>query len=370
MSLKVKLVALFLILLGGGYAIWRFSIFRPASSKSSLSTTESTIGESADDLQEDQGGLLIDQNPLSIPYMRQQQYPGSDLVIEQTLNPGTNYQRYIVSYKSEGLKQFAMLTVPDGTPPSSGWPAIVFNHGYIPPDQYRTTERYVAYVDGFAGQGYVVLKPDYRGHGNSEGQAVGGYGSPAYTIDVLNAFSSLQKYPGVDPQRIGMWGHSMGGSITLRAMVITPDIKAGVIWSGVVGSYPDLINNWHHHPTPTQIPTSSLTNNNQDWSGRRRWRDTLIDQYGPPTEDSEFWQSISPTAYLQDISGPLQLHHATGDTSVPVEFSRSLQTRMQAVGKPSELYIYQGDNHNLSQNFSLAMQRSVAFFDKYLKSVE
>lgn len=82
---------------------------------------------------------------------------------------------------------------------------IVFNHGYIPPGQYRTTERYVAYVDAFAREGYLVFRPDYRGHGRSEGDAAGGYGSPAYTIDVLNAVASLKSFPNANPEQIGMW---------------------------------------------------------------------------------------------------------------------------------------------------------------------
>ena len=118
-------------------------------------------------------------NPLSIEFMRRQEYPGSDIVIEQTLAPGTNYNRYIASYQSEGLKIFALLTVPTGQKPKTGWPVVIFNHGYIPPTQYRTTERYVAYVDGFARNGYIVFKSDYRGHRSSEGSASGGYGSPA-----------------------------------------------------------------------------------------------------------------------------------------------------------------------------------------------
>ena len=106
-------------------------------------------------------------HPLTIAALRAREYPGSDLVIEQTLTPGSNYNRYIASYRSEGLKIYALLTVPRGQRPPSGWPVIIFNHGYIPPAQYRTTERYVAYVDAFARNGYIVLKPDYRGHGNA-----------------------------------------------------------------------------------------------------------------------------------------------------------------------------------------------------------
>jgi cephalosporin-C deacetylase-like acetyl esterase len=113
-----------------------------------------------------------------IEQMRQQVYPGSEITIEETLEAGDNYDRYLASYLSEGNKIFALLTVPQGEKPESGWPVIIFNHGYIPPAQYRTTERYIAYVDGFARNGYIVFRSDYRGHGSSEGEASGGYGSP------------------------------------------------------------------------------------------------------------------------------------------------------------------------------------------------
>src|SRR5688572_33107278 len=72
-------------------------------------------------------------HPLTIQAMRERDYPGSDITIEETLSPGDVYHRYLVSYQSEGLKIYALLTVPFGERPPTGWPAIVFNHGYIPP---------------------------------------------------------------------------------------------------------------------------------------------------------------------------------------------------------------------------------------------
>jgi len=299
-------------------------------------------------------------NPLSVELMRAQSYPGSEITIEDTLDPGSNYSRYYVSYLSAGLKIYALLTVPNAAKPATGWPVIVFNHGYIPPAQYRTTERYVAYVDGFARDGYIVLRPDYRGHDRSEGQPSGAYGSPDYTIDVLNAVASIKRYPAADPDRIGMWGHSMGGSITLRVMVTTQDVKAGVIWAGVVASYPDLLTRWRRPASATPVVTGSA----------RRWRDDFYTQYGTPEQNPDFWVSISPNSFLKDLSGPLQLHHATGDESVPVEFSETLARQIEDAGGTVELYIYEGDNHNISGHFSTAMVRSVAFFDRYLKGVE
>ncbi len=298
-------------------------------------------------------------NPLTIDFLRQRGYTGSDIKIEQTLTPGSNYNRYIASYLSDGLKIYALLTVPKGSKPATGFPVIIFNHGYIPPAQYRTTERYVAYVDAFARNGYIVFKSDYRGHDNSEGVATGGYGSPGYTIDVLNALASMKKFPDADPNRIGMWGHSMGGQITLRAAVVSKDIKAEVIWSGVVAPYADLMTQWHRAGTAPVTPIAP--------EGTRRWRNDLILQYGDPEQNPAFWDSISPNSYVRDLSGPLQLQATTTDPEVPFAFSQTLYDEVRAVGKTVEFYSYPNDDHNLSKHLTLALERSVAFFDKYVK---
>lgn len=282
-------------------------------------------------------------------------YPGSPITFEQRLENGANYQRHLVSYQSEGLKIYALMTIPFGDPPPGGFPAIIFNHGYIPPREYRTTERYIAYVNGFASRGYVVFRPDFRGHGNSEGEARGAYSNPDYTIDVLNALASVRAYPQVNPEKIGMWGHSMGGHLTLRAMVVSPHIRAGVIWAGVVGSYEDMMYRWRATPVPTFSATG------------RRFTRQLVETYGLPDENPSFWDSISPIRYVADLSGPIQLHHAVGDSVVPVYFSEQLYAAGQSAGVLIELYTYAGDDHNLANPFSLAMQRSVDFFDRYLK---
>lgn len=302
-------------------------------------------------------------NPLSIQAMRQKDYPGSAITIEQTLADTSTYHQYIVSYKSEGLKINALLTVPIGTKPKNGWPAIIFNHGYIPPEQYRTTERYVAYVDAFARNGYIVFKSDYRGNGSSEGNPEGAYYSTAYATDVLNALSSIKKYKDVNPNKIGMWGHSMGGNITLRDLVVdTKDIKVAVIWGGVVGSYNDLLNNWHRS-VPFQPSSRELTYRN---SGRQG----IMNKFGTPMQNPQFWNSIDPTFFLSDITAPIQLDVGGADEEVPTAFSQELYSKLKAAGKTAEIYVYPGNDHNISQSLNLALEHSLNFFDKYLKGGE
>ena len=295
--------------------------------------------------------------PMSIEFIRAGNYPGSEITIVKELDRGLNYRRYYAYYLSEGLKIYALLTIPNADAPEGGWPAIVFNHGYIPPNVYKTTERYIAYVDEIAKAGYVVFRIDYRGHDASEGEATGAYGSPGYQIDVLNAVASIKQLPEVNPEKIGMWGHSMGGYLTLRAMVISKDVKVGVIWAGVVASYPDLLYNWRRTGSFTPSPSSRGVG----------WRTRWIEAFGTPEDNPVFWDSVSATSYLADLSGPLQLHHGTKDEDVPLEFSIRLAEQARNAGQIADLYTYEDDNHNISANFSTAMQRTIEFFDSYLK---
>ncbi len=301
-------------------------------------------------------------NPLSIEATQNGNYPGSEIVIEEELDSGINYKRYIASYKSEGLKIYGLLTIPNVASQTNKVPAIVFGHGYIPPDEYETTEKYVAYIDSLARAGYVVFKIDYRGHGNSDGQPTGAYFSPGYTIDTINASQSLKKLSYVDSSRVGVWGHSMAGMIITRILVAKPDeFKAAVIWGGVVGSYEDIMREWWSKRRNTFTPSQRELNSN------RPSRQLFINQYGEPKDGNEFWDSISPKTYISDIKTPIELDHGNNDETVPVELSRVFAENLQKNGKIVVLNTYPGSNHNIDQDFNLAMQRTIEFFDKYLK---
>ena len=299
-------------------------------------------------------------NPLSIQAMRQRDYPGSDIKIEQTLTPANNYNRYIVSYRSDGLKIYALLLVPKGVKPQNGWPVIIFNHGYITPEKYTPDGNYIAYTDAFAKNGYIVFKPNYRGNGKSEGTPTSTYYSPDYTVDDLNAIASIKKYPDANPAKIGVYGHSMGGSITLRDLVVNrTDIKAAAIWGGVIGSYNDLIFNWQNRVT--YQPTL------EDLMLRNKNLDVLEGLYGTPATNPNFWNSVDPTYFLKDITAPLQIDVGLADNQVPPDFSKGLYDKLKTLGKTVEYYGYPGSNHDINQGFTLTMKRTIDFFNSYLK---
>lgn len=293
---------------------------------------------------------------LTIDYLRDLEITGSEITVERELPANFYYRRQIVSYISEGNKIYGLLTIPYLEQPEEGYKAIVFNHGYIPPEYYRTEARYEAYVDSLARSGFVVFKIDYRGHGRSEGEPSGSYFSPGYTIDAIAALKSLQTLDFVDPDGIGMWGHSMAGNLTLRAMLIEPEVKAGVIWAGAVYSYDDFaeygIDDNTYRPPATP-----------EGEDRPRQSRQIFEAYGRPEERHPYWQAVSLTEHIEYLSSPLQIHHAVDDTVVSVQYSQGLAQALQDSGKEYEFYLYEGGGHNLiSPYFGQAMQRTVEFF--------
>jgi len=307
-------------------------------------------------------------SPISIEYLRNLKIEPTEIQIEEKLNNGSNYQRFLVSYKSEGYKIYALLTIPFGETPEGGFPAIIFNHGYIPPKEYRTLERYVAYVDYLARSGFIVMKIDMRGHGNSEGVATGSYFSNTYTIDVLSALEGLKKFEQVNKNKIGLWGHSMSGNLILRSMLVNPDFKAGVIWAGAVYSYEDFSR--LGLSDSSFVRRTQMTREVMDSPNREKSPEVQKLRENPKEVnfESDFWKSISLTQNLDYLNAPIQIHHAVNDNVVNIEYSRELKKSLDKESKDSEFYEYSGGGHNIeSPYFEIAMRRTVEFFKEHLK---
>lgn len=296
---------------------------------------------------------------MTVPYLRKKEYKSAltELNFEYERE---NYTVYTTSYTSDGLKINGLITKPMGEQPKEGWPAIVFVHGYIPPNQYETLGRqYTDYVDYLARNGFVIFKIDLRGHGSSQGEPGGGYYGSDYVIDALNAYAALESANFVKKDAIGMWGHSMAGNILSRSMAVKTTIPAAVIWGGAVFSYTDQqkygIQDSSYQPQP---------NASQRQSKRRQ----LLEKVGSPSAQSAFWQQVAPIYYLNDLKGAIELHHAVDDDVVNVGYSRDLKAALDKTKVEHQLYEYETGGHNISgESFNIAMERTVEFFKKHLK---
>lgn len=292
-------------------------------------------------------------DPLSIAGLRIHPYRASQIVTERSLGKRGGREDSIVSYRSDGLKVYALRSTPAGNPPADGWPVIILCHGYIDPDKYQTDgPEYMELIEAFARAGYMVLKPDYRGHGQSEGQPVGGHFAPDYTYDILNLIATLKRTDQIDAQRIGLAGHSLGGHVALRTIVVSQDIKATAMVSGVVGSMEDIFFNWPRSPDRKDEPAGLVQGQ----------REKLVREHGDPKSNPGYWNSASAINYVQAVAGPVQVHQSATDSTVPKLFSDHLVDALRKAGKRVDYRVYPGDDHQFVWNRAALVDNLVKFY--------
>jgi dipeptidyl aminopeptidase/acylaminoacyl peptidase len=285
----------------------------------------------------------VDIHPLSIEGLRDRSYEASDIQTVRFAGDRGSYKSYVVSYLSDGLKQFALMNVPNTPKPSSGYPVIIVCHGYIPPDEYTTTGSYKNTSAAYAAEGFLVLKPDYRGHGDSEGSESGAFRTIYYTIDVLHLLASLGSLDSVDASRIFLYGHSMGGEVGLRVLETTDAVRGAALWAPAAARFPENTLYFIRKRSPEQA------------ADIRRELDAQF-------SDSDY-AGFAPLGNTHLISVPLVLHHGTEDGSVPYDWSIALSEELRANRIHLHFYTYPGDDHNLARGgFFTAIGRDAAFF--------
>lgn len=122
---------------------------------------------------------------------------------------------------SAGKTLSGLLYIPAGATPSNPVPGILAVHGYI-----NSREAQSGFALEYARRGYLVLALDQTGHGYSDGPAFSdGFGGPA-------ALAYLRSLDLVDPQNIGLEGHSMGGWAVLAAAATYPEHYQSMVLEG------------------------------------------------------------------------------------------------------------------------------------------
>lgn len=287
---------------------------------------------------------LFANHELTIESLRKRTYTGRDFTIVKKLSENAAYTRYQISYRSDGLTISGAMNVPAyGKAP---YPVIILNHGYIDPEEYNVGRGSKREQDYFARHGYVTIHPDYRGYGDSSPDPAARYDfNVGYTIDVINLIEALKKQRSlmIDASRIGMWGHSMGGGIAERVMVLRNDIKAYVLFAPISSNISDTL----------YLVQGKITDVERD--------------YGIDDKTQKLFADASPWYYLSSVAAPVMIHHGEKDSVVPVSFSRAFNKKLLQNRKTSLLFTYQNERHEFIGAWPLAMTRSLNFFDQFVK---
>ncbi len=281
----------------------------------------------------------------TINYLRSRQYGGGQIQVVQSAGAYSAFTRYIIRYPSDGLTITGFMDVPNGLGP---FPVVIALHGYVAPSTYNTLDYTTTYADDMASAGYFVLHPNMRNFPpSSSGDDLFRVGM---ATDVLNLIAIVKATGGksgplqlADPQRIGLWGHGMGGGIALRVMTISPDVKAAVLYSSVSGD------------------------EQRNYEALAAWSD--FGQGGleraVPLQELPL---ISPIYFYQNIKAAVSVNQGLADPMVPVQWAKDTCNQLQEMGKTVECHYYPAEANTFTGNGDHSFIRVFTlFFDKYLR---
>lgn len=229
-------------------------------------------------------------------------------------------------------------------------PAVAFFHGFTG-TKVEPHRIFVKTARELAAIGFYVLRFDFRGSGDSAGNfsemTIGGEVSDAIkSIDVLTAM------PGVDAERIGILGLSMGGCVAAFVSGQDTRVKSTVMWAPLSDDPPDrkneILERVKNPPTPEEL---ALAN--------------------PNIVGKAFYEElpkISPSATIQAFTGALLVIHGSGDDVVPVSHGRRYYELMRERDALTELEIIDKGDHtfNTVASEQAVIARSVAWFQQTL----
>jgi dipeptidyl aminopeptidase/acylaminoacyl peptidase len=256
----------------------------------------------------------------------------------------------IVTYKArDGATVRARLYTPEmvGAKRKGGGPAVVFVHGagYL-----QNAHRYWSYYYReymfhhlLASRGYVVLDPDYRGsagYGRDWRTGIYRHMGGADLTDVVDGARWLVATEKVDAKRLGIYGGSYGGFITLMAMFTTPDVFAA-------GAALRPVTDWSHY---NHEYTSNILNE--------------------PQTDPAAYRRSSPIYFADGLKGALLICHGLIDVNVHAQDSIRLAQRLIELRKEHwELALYPAEGHAFEVETSWAdeYKRILALFETYLE---
>lgn len=231
----------------------------------------------------------------------------------------------------EAGKRYPLIVAIHGGPQSAD--VLSFNGGYG--------------AQAYAGDGYMVLKPNYRGSTNY-GEAhkwgiVNDYFKKGYE-DIMTGVDMLIARGMVDGDKMGVLGWSAGGHWTNWIITHNTRFKAASSGAGTV--------NWI-----SMYAQSDMQYVRMHYLGNKL-----------PYGDFEPYWKQSPIRYISAAKTPTMIHVVDGDPRVPRPQSEELHMALKKLGVPTELFVYPGQSHGIpdARNQLLKSVAEKAWMDHYI----
>jgi dipeptidyl aminopeptidase/acylaminoacyl peptidase len=270
--------------------------------------------------------------------------PVLDVGAEET---GDGFRTALASYVSEGLTITGLLYLPDGDGP---FPGVVVVHGAVDPGEFTTGGALVREQEAFARSGHVVFAPDLRGLGGSDPDPSGGTDIDVGAIaDLVNAGRALAAsgIPSLDPDLIGVFGHSLGGGESFAATVVAPDVFDVVATMSPAATRPWLVvDHFIPHDSDTYLAITRL--------------------HGTYEENPGHWDDLASATFADRATAPLLIAFGTADDPIFATWEAQTVEDFENAGADITLITVEGGDHQLDPHWEEAFGQMLDFMDATL----
>ncbi len=293
-------------------------------------------------------------NKYAYDALKETEFTAKEMTFGDILTEGDGFQTRMFYYETDGRMVSGLAHLPvDGT----DHPVIAMVRGYVDHEIYAPGVGTRRAAEVFARAGYITLAPDFLGYGESDQPSVTPLEDRFQTyptllqllanIDTLDtSFKNNSILITADENRVGIWGHSNGGQITISVLEITGKPYPTVLWAPVTKPFP-----------------YSVLYFTDEFDDNGRYLRRVIATF----EDDYDIERFSLSNYLSWITAPIQLHQGGADDAVPLEWSDEFVDAADEEDIDIDYYTYPSADHNLMPDWNTAVERSLTFFDEELQ---
>jgi dipeptidyl aminopeptidase/acylaminoacyl peptidase len=246
-------------------------------------------------------------------------------------NDGLSVQGWLLLPAKSGGAKLPMLTEVHGGPAAATMPGFLgaglerslLEHGYA---------LFLPNPRGSYGQGEVFTQANVKDFGQGD------------LRDILAGIDAVEKVAPIDEARLGIFGHSYGGFMTMWTVTQTQRFKAAVAGAGIA--------NW------------------QSYYGQNGIDQWMIPYFGASVyDDPAVYARSAPITFIKQVKTPTLTYVGALDVECPAAQTLEFDHALKAFGVPSSMVIYPGEGHAIRDPAHLAdrEKRIIEWFDRYLK---
>jgi hypothetical protein len=234
-----------------------------------------------------------------------------------------------VTFMNEGEQIVGILHVPDGLRESECAPAVVMFHGFTG-NKSEAHRLFVHVARALCEAGYVVLRFDFRGSGDSDGDFEE-MTVPREVSDAVRSLDFISDVEGVDPKRIGILGLSMGGRVASILASKDRRVKFVILYSAALTPLKEKFLGGLGKGDLARLERGEPVHIGNGWYLKRTFFETV--------------DSVVPLDVLNRIRVPVLLVHGDSDGVVPLEGAEKGYEILRGLNGKNELYVVKGGDH-------------------------